>query len=83
MIRVRETPRRRLWPGLVILAAIIGISAPVSSVVLMDGSTDSPSGSIALLATAMESAGYLVEQPDMCSSYWRGRDRPFLDWHAS
>lgn len=73
----------RLWPGLVMLAAIIGISAPVSAqtigVVLMHGNTDSPSGSIALLATAMEGSGYLVEQPEMCWSYGRRRDRPFLD----
>ena len=73
----------RLWPGLVMLAAIIGVSAPVSAqtigVVLMHGNTDSPSGNIALLAAAMEGAGYLVERPEMCWSYRRRRDRPFLD----
>jgi len=74
---------KRWSTGLVILAAIIGIAAPVSAttigVVLMHGNTDSPSGTIALLATAMENAGYLVERPEMCWSYRRRRDRAFLD----
>ena len=69
--------------GLVILAAILAIAAPVSAqtigVVLMHGNTDSPSGNIALLAAAMEGAGYLVERPEMCWSYRRRRDRLFLD----
>jgi pimeloyl-ACP methyl ester carboxylesterase len=74
---------RPLRLGLVILAAISAIAAPVSAqtigVVLMHGNTDSPSGNIALLAAAMEGAGYLVERPEMCWSYRRRRDRPFLD----
>ncbi|HJU16921.1 MAG TPA: alpha/beta fold hydrolase [Stellaceae bacterium] len=74
---------KRWCAGLVMFAAIIGIAAPVSAqtigVVLMHGNTDSPSGSIARLAAAMESAGYLVERPEMCWSYRRRRDRPFLD----
>jgi pimeloyl-ACP methyl ester carboxylesterase len=68
---------------MVILAAIPVIAAPISAqtigVVLMHGNTDSPSGNIALLAAAMEGAGYLVERPEMCWSYRRRRDRPFLD----
>jgi hypothetical protein len=83
MIRVRETPHRRLWPGSVILAAIIEISAPVSGVVLMHGSTDSPSGSIALLATAMESRATLLSSRTCAGHIGAGGDRPFLDWHAS
>ena len=55
---------RRLLAGLVTLAAVIGMAAPVSAqtvgVVLMHGNTDSPDGTIALLAAAMEGAGYLV-----------------------
>ena len=74
---------RPLRVGLVILAAIPVIAAPVSAqtigVVLMHGNTDSPSGNIASLAAAMEGAGYLVERPEMCWSYRRRRDRPFLD----
>jgi hypothetical protein len=52
---------RRLLAGLVTLAAVNGMAAPVSAqtigVVLMHGNTDSPSGNIALLAEAMEGAG--------------------------
>src|SRR5215472_16847986 len=74
---------RPLRVGLVILAAIRLIAAPVSAetigVVLMHGNTDLPSGNIALLAAALESAGYLVERPEMCWSYRRRLDRPFLD----
>ena len=73
----------RLLAGLVTLAAVIGMAAPVSAqtigVVLMHGNTDSPDGTIALLAAAMEGAGYLVERPEMCWSYRRRRDRPLLD----
>src|ERR1700730_818867 len=68
---------RRLLAGLVTLAAVIGMAAPVSAqtvgVVLMHGNTDSPDGTIALLAAAMEGAGYLVERPEMCWSYRRTR----------
>src|SRR6266404_9955764 len=68
---------------LLTLVAWIGMAAPVSAqtigVVLMHGNTDSPDGTIALLATAMEGAGYLVERPEMCWSYRRRRDRPLLD----
>ena len=74
---------RPLRLGMVILAAIPVIAAPISAqtigVVLMHGNTDSPSGNIALLAAAMEGAGYLVERPEMCWSYRRRRDRLFLD----
>ena len=74
---------RPLRVGLMMLAAIPVIAAPVSAqtigVVLMHGNTDSPSGNIALLAAAMEGAGYLVERPEICWSYRRRRDRPFLD----
>src|SRR5205823_14964700 len=56
----------------------IGMAAPVSAqtigVVLMHGNTDSPDGTIALLAAAMEGAGYLVERPEMCWSHRRRRD---------
>ena len=74
---------RRLLAGLVILAAVIGMAAPVSAqtigVVLMHGNTNSPDGTIALLAAALEGAGYLVERPEMCWSYRRRRDKPFLE----
>ena len=74
---------RRLLAGLVTLAAVIGMAAPASAqtigVVLMHGNTDSPSGTIALLAAAIEGAGYLVERPEMCWSHRRMRDRPFLE----
>src|SRR6266851_4282155 len=74
---------RRLLAGLVTLAAVIGMVAPVSAqttgVVLMHGNTDSPDGTIALLATAMEDAGYLIERPEMWRSYRRKRDRLLLD----
>ena len=46
---------------------------------LVPGLGSANSGSVALLATTMEGAGYLVEQPEMCWSYGRRRDRPFLD----
>jgi hypothetical protein len=73
----------RLLAGLVTLAAVIGMAAPVSAqtigVVLMHGNTDSPDGTIALLAGAMEGAGYLVDRPEMCWSYRRRRDRSLLD----
>jgi hypothetical protein len=59
------------------------MAAPVSAqsigVVLMHGNTDSPDGTIALLAAAMEDAGYLVERPEMCWSHRRRRDKPFLE----
>jgi hypothetical protein len=45
----------------------------------MHGNTDSPDGTIALLAAAMEGAGYLVERPEMCWSHRRRRDRPLLE----
>jgi len=45
----------------------------------MHRNTDSPSGTIALLAAAMEGAGYLVERPGMCWSQRRMRDPPFLE----
>src|SRR5271169_4411527 len=74
---------RRLLAGLLILAAVIGMAAPVLArtigVVLMHGNTDSPDGTIALLAAAMEDAGYLVERPEMCWSHRRRRDRPLLE----
>jgi pimeloyl-ACP methyl ester carboxylesterase len=76
---------RRLVAGLVTLLAVIGMAAPVSAqtqtigVVLMHGNTDSPDGTIALLAAALEGAGYLVDRPEMCWSYRRRRDRSLLD----
>ena len=74
---------RRLFLGLVTLAALVGMAASVSGqtigVVLMHGNTDSPDGTIAPLAAAIEGAGYLVERPEMCWSYRRRRDRPLLD----
>jgi hypothetical protein len=73
----------RLLAGLVTLAVVIGMATPVAAqkigVVPMHGNTDSPDRSIALLAAAMEGAGYPVERPEMCWSYRRRRDRPLLD----
>jgi esterase/lipase len=57
----------------------VPVSAQTVGVVLMHGNTDSPEGSIALLAAAVEGAGYLVERPEMCWSQRRRRDRPLLD----
>jgi esterase/lipase len=74
---------RRLLLGLATYAVVLSITAPVLAqtigVVLMHGNTDSPGGTIAPLATAMEGAGYLVERPEMCWSGRRRRDRPLLD----
>jgi dienelactone hydrolase len=74
---------RRLFGRLLTLIAVISMGAPVSAqtigVVLMHGNTDSPDGTIAPLAAAMEEAGYLVERPEMCWSHRRRRDRPFLE----
>ena len=70
---------RRLLLAMMTLAAVISMAAPVSAqtvgVVLMHGNTDSPDGTTALLAAAMEAAGYLVERPEMCWSYRRRCDR--------
>jgi hypothetical protein len=75
--------KKRLLAGLLTLAVVTGIVAPVSAqtigVVLMHGNTDSPDGTIAALATAMEGAGYMVERPEMCWSHRRRRDRPLLE----
>jgi pimeloyl-ACP methyl ester carboxylesterase len=74
---------RRLLLMLLTIAAVVGNAEPISAqtigVVLMHGNTDSPDGNIALLAAAIEGAGYLVERPEMCWSRYRKRDRPFLD----
>jgi esterase/lipase len=74
---------RRLLGRLLVLVAVISMAAPVSAqsigVVLMHGNTDSPDGTIALLAAAMEDAGYVVERPEMCWSHRRRRDKPFLE----
>ena len=73
----------RLLLGFLMLIAVIGTTAPVPAqtigMVLMHCNTDLPDGTIALLAAAMESAGYLVERPEMCWSSRRRRDRPLLD----
>jgi len=59
--------------GLVTCAVVIGLPAPVSAqtigVVLMHGNTDSPSGTIALLAAAMEGAS--EKQPSLRSCRFR------------
>src|SRR5271169_3676416 len=68
---------RRLLGRLLTIVTVISMAAPVSAqtigVVLMHGNTDSPDGTIALLAAAMEDAGYLVERPEMCWSHRRRR----------
>ena len=73
----------RLLLTLLTLAAVAGVGGSVSAqttgVVLMHGNTDSPDGTISLLAAAIKGAGYLVETPEMCWSHRRRRDRPFLD----
>jgi len=72
---------RRLLGRLLTIVTVISMAAPVSAqtigAVLMHGNTDSPDGTIALLAAAMEDAGYLVERPEMCWSHRRRRDKPF------
>ena len=74
---------RLLFLAMMTLASVISMAAPVSTqtvgVVLMHGNTDTPSGTIATLAAALEGAGYPVESPEMCWSYRRRRDRPLLD----
>lgn len=74
---------QRLFLAMVTLAALTGVAASVSAqtvgVVLMHGNTDSPSGTIAPLAAALEGAGYLVERPEMCWSGRRRLDRSLLD----
>jgi esterase/lipase len=75
---------KRVLTGLLTLLSLIGglavaASAQTIGVVLMHGNADTPSGTVALLAVAMENAGYLVERPEMCWSYRRRRDRAFLD----
>lgn len=81
--RCSEFHMRRPFLAITMLATVIGMAPPVSGqtvgVVLMHGNTDSPSGTIAPLAAALEGAGYLVERPEMCWSFRRKRDRPFLD----
>ena len=79
----RVAKMRRLLLTLLTLAAVAGVgrsvSAQTTGVVLMHGNTDSPDGTISLLAAAIKGAGYLVETPEMCWSHRRRRDRPFLD----
>src|ERR1700730_7811777 len=74
---------RRLFLGLVTLAALVGMAASVSGqtigVVLMHGNTDSPDGTIAPLAAAIEGAGCRGERPELWWSNRRRRDRPLLD----
>src|SRR5215472_13647832 len=74
---------RRLLGRLLTFIAVISMAAPVSAqtigVVLIHGNTDSPDGTNAPLAAAMEEAGYLFERPEMCWSHRRRRDRPFLE----
>jgi pimeloyl-ACP methyl ester carboxylesterase len=74
---------QRFFLAMVTLATLTGMTVPVSAqtvgVVLMHGNTDSPSGTIAPLAAALEGAGYLVERPEMCWSGRRRRDRSLLD----
>ena len=80
--KLGRSGRQRLL-NLLMLLVVVGSATPALAqnigVVLMHGNTDSPNGTIAQLAAAMEGAGYLVERPEMCWSYRRKRDRPFLD----
>src|SRR5437764_11315994 len=67
---------------LLMLGVLSGLVAPALAqtigIVLMHGKTGSPSTVIDRLATALQSAGYLVDTPEMCWSQRRIYDRPFL-----
>jgi esterase/lipase len=79
----REAGMRRILAVSVMLAVLPGLVAPASAktigIVLMHGKTGSPNTIIDQLATALQSAGYLVDTPEMCWSRRRIYDRPFLD----
>jgi esterase/lipase len=74
---------KRILAALLTLAVLAGLAAPAWAqaigVVLMHGKTGSPATVINSLATVLQSAGYLVETPEMCWSRRRIYDRPFLD----
>src|SRR5215472_12081273 len=81
--KLGRSSRQRLLSLLMLLVVVSSATPALAQnigVVLMHGNTDSPNGTIAQLAAAMEGAGYSVERPEMCWSYRRKRDRPFLDW---
>ena len=74
---------RRIVATSLMLAVLSGLVAPACAqtigIVLMHGKTGSPNTVIDQLATALQSAGYLVDTPEMCWSRRRIYDRPFLD----
>jgi len=74
---------RRISAVLLVLAVLPGLVASALAqtigIVLMHGKTGSPSTVIVRLAIALQSAGYLVDTPEMCWSRRRIYDRPFLD----
>ena len=74
---------RRILATSLMLAVLSGLVAPACAqtigIVLMHGKTGSPNTVIDQLATALQSAGYLVDTPEMCWSRRRIYDRPFLD----
>ena len=74
---------RRILAVSLMLVAFPGLVAPALAqtigIVLMHGKTGSPNTVIDRLASDLESAGYLVDTPEMCWSRRRIYDRPFLD----
>jgi pimeloyl-ACP methyl ester carboxylesterase len=74
---------RRILAVSLMLVALPGLVAPALAqtvgIVLMHGKTGSPNTVIDRLASDLQSAGYLVDTPEMCWSRQRIYDRPFLD----
>jgi pimeloyl-ACP methyl ester carboxylesterase len=74
---------RRILAVSLMLAVLPEFVAPALAqtigIVLMHGKTGSPNTIIDKLAIALQSAGYLVDTPEMCWSRGRIYDRPFLD----
>ena len=74
---------RRILAVSLMLVALPELVAPALAqtvgIVLMHGKTGSPNTVIDRLASDLQSAGYLVDTPEMCWSRQRIYDRPFLD----
>jgi hypothetical protein len=65
---------RRILALSLMLAVLPGLAAPASAqtigIVLMHGKTGSPDTVIDRLAIALQGAGYLVDTPEMCWSFF-------------
>jgi esterase/lipase len=82
-MHIKEARMRWILAVSLMLAVVPGLAVPglaqTIGIVLMHGKTGSPNTVINQLAMALQSAGYLVETPEMCWSRRRIYDRPFLD----